>query len=126
MNMNNPAMLYSELTLLPWEAQERKDQRKEAALDEAPQDPLLLRRVGRVPCVGLAAEPADQHRLPVGEAVEAELAMVRPGAALAHATERQMRVRQLQNVMCFNRKCMFLVQRLIHRVHERLRVGRHR
>ena len=90
----------AELTLLPWEAQERQDERKEAALDKAPQDLLLLRRVGRVPCVGLAAEPTDEHCLLVAEAVEGELAVVRPRAAVAHAAEWQMRVRQLKNVMC--------------------------
>ena len=94
----------TQLTLLPWEPQERQDERKEAALDEAPQDALLLRRVGRVPRVGLASEPTDQHRLLVAEAVEAELAMVRPRAAVAHAPERQMRVRQLQNVIMLSRR----------------------
>jgi hypothetical protein len=36
----------------------------------------------------------------VAEAVEAELAVVRPRAAVAHTPKWQMWVRQLQSVMC--------------------------
>jgi hypothetical protein len=36
----------------------------------------------------------------VAEAVEAELPVVRPYATVAHAPERQMRVRQLPSVTC--------------------------
>ena len=85
----------SSLAPLPREAQERQDERDEAAVDEAPQDLLLLRRVGRVPRRRLAAEAADQDRLLVAEAVEAELAVVAARPAVAHAAEGQVRVREL-------------------------------
>jgi hypothetical protein len=83
------------LTLLPGEAQEGKDEGDEAAVDEAPQDLLLLRRVGRVPGVRLPAKAADQDSLLVAEAVEAELAVVTAHPAVADAAEGHVRVGEL-------------------------------
>ena len=80
------------LMLLPREAQEGKDEGDEAAFDEPSQDLLLLRRVGRVPGIRLAAKATDQDPLPVAEAVEAELAVVAPHPAVAHAAEGHVRV----------------------------------
>ena len=81
--------------LLPREAQEGKDEGDEAAVDEPSQDLLLLRRVGRVPCIRLAAKATDQDPLLVAEAVEAELAVVAPHPAVAHAAEGHVRVGEL-------------------------------
>lgn len=80
---------------LPGEPQERQDECDEAAVDQAPQDLLLLRRVGWVPRRRLATKATDKDRLPVAEAVEAELAVVAARPAVAHATEGEVRVRQL-------------------------------
>lgn len=88
------------LTLLPGEAQECKDEGDEAAVDEPPQDLLLLRGVGRVPGVRLAAKAADQDPLLVAEAIEAELAVVAPHPAVADAAEGHVRAGELGARCC--------------------------
>lgn len=75
----------------------RLDHGERVALEHAPEDAELRRRVGRVPGPGLAEEAAAvQHGLPVGEGVEAEGAVIRAHAALADSAERQVWVCQLQ------------------------------
>lgn len=93
--MNKYCTEFQQPNASPREAQEGKDERDEAAVDQAPQDLLLLRRVRRVPGRRLAAETADQDGLLVAEAVEAELAMVGAHPALADSAEWQMWVGEL-------------------------------
>lgn len=83
------------LTPLFGEAQEGKNQCKEAAVYQSSQDLLLLNRVRWVPSSCLPSEATDQDGLLVGETIEAEFAMVGADPAVADSAKWQVRIGEL-------------------------------